>query len=360
MRKVFKKILLLPTVLIALCMLTQGVFATPAISTGSTAVARLAAPEPTAPEETMPEEEIDDPLLQEVQGLPEAIAAKIIQELEAGMDRLLQRGLTGLTEWGWAVTMEIVEFLISSLTMYSTSVFGTAWFKTIAGVFSRFGQLLFAVGVAMAFVDFGIEYRRKGADLTGAMLNFGKGLIAVSLFSAVPVPLFNFCVVIGHYILNAMAVNWSFTSIRDALAAQVGGEIIGVVLGIVMIILIFGIVFDTLKRGGILLIQICVGSLHMLSVPRGYMDGFYAWCRQVIALCVTVLLQNLLLCCGLMMIPSSDWILVGIGILFAAKEVPKICERFGMDTSTKTNFTNIAIGVNAAMQAVRAATTLLL
>ena len=30
--------------------------------------------------------------------------------------------------------------------------------------------------------------------------------------------------------------------------------------------------FANLKRGGILLIQIAVGSLYMFSVPRGYMD----------------------------------------------------------------------------------------
>ena len=34
--------------------------------------------------------------------------------------------------------------------------------------------------------------------------------------------------------------------------------------------------FSNLKRGGVLLIQIAVGSLYMFSVPRGYMDGFCA------------------------------------------------------------------------------------
>ena len=38
--------------------------------------------------------------------------------------------------------------------------------------------------------------------------------------------------------------------------------------------------FANLKRGGILLIQIAVGSLYMFSVPRGYLDGFYQWCSR--------------------------------------------------------------------------------
>ena len=35
--------------------------------------------------------------------------------------------------------------------------------------------------------------------------------------------------------------------------------------------------FANIKRGGILLIQIAVGSLYMFSVPRGYADGFNQW-----------------------------------------------------------------------------------
>ena len=42
--------------------------------------------------------------------------------------------------------------------------------------------------------------------------------------------------------------------------------------------------FSNLKRGGILLIQIAVGSLYMFSIPRGYTDGFVQWIKQVIGL----------------------------------------------------------------------------
>ena len=53
--------------------------------------------------------------------------------------------------------------------------------------------------------------------------------------------------------------------------------------------------FANLKRGGILLIQIAVGSLYMFSVPRGYIDGFTGWCKQVIGLCLTTFLQATIL-----------------------------------------------------------------
>ena len=58
--------------------------------------------------------------------------------------------------------------------------------------------------------------------------------------------------------------------------------------------------FDNLKRGGILLIQIAVGSLYMFSIARGSLDGFTQWIRQVIGLCLTAFLQSTILVAGLM------------------------------------------------------------
>ena len=52
--------------------------------------------------------------------------------------------------------------------------------------------------------------------------------------------------------------------------------------------------FSNIKRGGILLTQIAVGSLHMFSLPRGYSEGFTSWCKQVIAICFTTFMQTTL------------------------------------------------------------------
>ena len=69
--------------------------------------------------------------------------------------------------------------------------------------------------------------------------------------------------------------------------------------------------FANLKRGGILLIQIAVGSLYMFSVPRGYTDGFIQWCKQIIGLCLTAFLQSTILIAGLMVF--KDHALLGLG-----------------------------------------------
>lgn len=70
--------------------------------------------------------------------------------------------------------------------------------------------------------------------------------------------------------------------------------------------------FANLKRGGILLIQIAVGSLYMFSVPRGYTDGFIQWCKQIIGLCLTAFLQSTILIAGLMVF--KDHALLGLGL----------------------------------------------
>ena len=109
--------------------------------------------------------------------------------------------------------------------------------------------------------------------------------------------------------------------------------------------------FANLKRGGILLIQISVGSLYMFSVPRGYMDGFYQWCKQVIGLCLTTFLQATILTAGLMVI--RDHALLGLGLMLSAGEVPRICGAFGLDTSTKANVMSAVYTAQAAVNTTR-------
>lgn len=51
-----------------------------------------------------------------------------------------------------------------------------------------------------------------------------------------------------------------------------------------------------------LTLQIAVGSLYMFSVPRGYMDGFVQWCKQIIGLCLTTFLQATIITAGLLVL----------------------------------------------------------
>ena len=101
---------------------------------------------------------------------------------------------------------------------------------------------------------------------------------------------------------------------------------------ILMAYAVIKVFFANLKRGGILLIQIAVGSLYMFSVPRGYLDGFYQWCKQVVGLCLTAFLQATILIAGLSLF--NEHALLGLGLMLSAGEIPRIAGAFGLDTST--------------------------
>ena len=145
---------------------------------------------------------------------------------------------------------------------------------------------------------------------------------------------------------------------EEALSAGVFGGLGAITSPILLlfIIIMMGyavikVFFANLKRGGILLIQIAVGSLYMFSVPRGYLDGFVGWCKQIIGLCLTAFLQSTILIAGLMVL--KDHVLLGLGLMLAAGEIPRIAGAFGLDTSTRANFMSAVYAGQTAMNITR-------
>jgi hypothetical protein len=112
------------------------------------------------------------------------------------------------------------------------------------------------------------------------------------------------------------------------------------------------IFFANIKRGGILIIQIAVGSLYMFSSPRGLSDGYDRWMKQVAALCLTAFLQTTLLYLGLLTFPGN--MLLGLGVMLAADEVPRIAQEFGLDSSMKVNMMSVVHATTTAVNLTRA------
>ena len=136
---------------------------------------------------------------------------------------------------------------------------------------------------------------------------------------------------------------------------NVGSLGLNPILGIFLIILmgyaVIKVFFANLKRGGILLIQIAVGSLYMFSVPRGYIDGFVSWSKQVVGLCLTAFLQATILIAGLLV--WNDNMLLGLGLMLASSEIPRIAGQFGLDTSTKANLMSTIYAAQSAVNITR-------
>ena len=151
---------------------------------------------------------------------------------------------------------------------------------------------------------------------------------------------------------------WQRVDIGSAASSGVFGGIGSITSPIMVIFIIimmgYAIIkcfFSNLKRGGILLIQIAVGSLYMFSVPRGYMDGFVQWCKQIIGLCLTTFLQATILTAGLMVL--KDHALLGLGLMLSVGEVPRICGAFGLDTSTRANIMSAVYAAQTAVNTTR-------
>ncbi|EHJ7843775.1 MAG: hypothetical protein KHW81_15980 [[Clostridium] innocuum] len=183
--------------------------------------------------------------------------------------------------------------------------------------------------------------------------------MSVSLFTVVPLRLYQLCTSMQVTFTNSLAEVTYKDNTMGQMAVKVidtvSGQKLSLLLRLVIIILmgyaVIKVFLSCLKRGGLLVIQIAVGALYMFSVPRGYMDGFISWCKQVIGICFTSFLQATMLIAGLMVV--QDHMLLGVGIMFASSEIPRIAQQFGMDTSARANFSSSVYAIQSGVSTIR-------
>ena len=153
-------------------------------------------------------------------------------------------------------------------------------------------------------------------------LNIIKVFMAVNLFTVVPLKLYGFAVSMQSSMSGDMTglIVVEDKSLVQEILDVIAGIAFGPLLAIFIVIMtgyaVVKVFFASLKRGGILLIQIAVGSMYMFSVPRGFSDGFIMWIKQVIATCLTTFLQSTMLVCGLILF--KEYWLLGLGIMLSA------------------------------------------
>lgn len=258
---------------------------------------------------------------------------------------------------------EIMDWIFGKVTGFFVSFFAgignmgielfeLTWIQSIVMFFSYFAWALFVVGIVVAVFETAIEYSSGKGSIKQVSLDIIKGFMAVSLFTTLPVKLYALSIelqqsltseitgykdgvgVIASNVMNNFS-SGDYTSLYSSWSNSFANPLFTLFIIIMIGYAVIKVFFANLKRGGILLIQIAVGSLYMFSIPRGYPDGFNMWCKQVIAICLTSFLQVTILAAGL--IALSDNVLLGTGLMLSANEVPRICGAFGMDTSHKAN-----------------------
>ena len=294
-----------------------------------------------------------------------------IQDLINGIGNAIGNALSSTwtsisdTIWGkfmsfiYSMVYEALADFFSMMTEIGANLFDLDWVKAALHFFNLFGWGLFIAGLVVAIFDTAIEYQTMGRlNIKKQVLPFLYGLLAVNLFTTVPVELFRFSVNLQNTFVKdlaneAIGMNldvqyWAHQSLGLFNPASAGLSS-NVLLELLMIICLGYCVikcfFSNIKRGGILLTQIAVGSFYLFSLPRGMTEGFTGWCKQIVALCFTTFMQTTLLMMGLITMQSHA--LIGLGVMLAANEVPRIAQHFGLDTSTRFN----------AMSAVHTTTT---
>jgi hypothetical protein len=245
-------------------------------------------------------------------------------------------------------------------------VFDLKWVQALIMLFTLFGWALFIAGVVVAIFDVAIEYQTGRANIKTTAINILKGFFACSLIGILPVELYKFCISLQNTfsrdIANLFGDMQAFDLATESFSTFVnsfrpselaGNSLLNLCIMIAFAYCVIKIFFQNIKRGGILLVQMSVGSLYMFSVPRGYTDGFTQWMKQVVATCLTAFLQTTLLYLGLITFKGNA--LLGLGIMLAANEVPRIAQQFGLDSSAKFNLMS---AVHATATAVNLSRTI--
>ncbi|SDA30221.1 hypothetical protein SAMN02910447_03146 [Ruminococcus sp. YE71] len=248
---------------------------------------------------------------------------------------------------------DFFEFINST----TSNIFTLAWVQTFISLFASMGQILFVCGFIVAVFDCAVAYENGGANIKNTAINIFKGFMAAYLFADIPPKLYALCCHLqGSFAGDLVsAFTGAMSSDVSTTAKLVLLELSGnaTLFNLVFIILIgyctVKIVFANIKRGGILLCQIAVGSLYMFGVPRGFTDGFYGWCKQVIATCLTTFLQTTILYLGLLTYTAHP--LIAIGLCLSATEVPRVAQMYGLETSVKVNMTSISQTVSLGSKA---------
>lgn len=274
-------------------------------------------------------------------------------------------------------------FLIAKLISFNNdltqSLFNNSAVISFIGLVDIIGAFLFVAGTAFAFADWAINSQENGKScLTNTLKNVIIGFVALLSFSVIPPLLLSFTNNLCSQLTTDMAITqmndyaqkmWdaglhtSLPLFGTSIDIDIPNPFIGdtdamdtifmPIFVIIMLVCVLRLFLANIKRGGVMLILIFVCPMHLFSVPRGYTDAFYSWCKQVIAVCLTAFIESFLVALSLLVYSVSAEMFVSVGLALASFESPKIMQQFGIDTSMKANISQAIFGISGTMGIVR-------
>lgn len=267
---------------------------------------------------------------------------------------------TALVQWIYTAIYDAVADLFTGINHMGAEIFTLSWVTAVVDLFTLFGWTLFVAGVVVAVFDVAVECQSGRVSIKSAAINILKGFFACAMIGVVPIELYKFCVSLqntfagdltrifagtqtasfGEFVIHILSIAFNPINVTT-------GALKMLCILIAFSYCVIKVFFANIKRGGILLIQMAVGALYMFSVPRGYDDGFNQWCKQVAAICLTAFMQTTLLFLGMMTFQNN--MILGLGVMLAANEVPRIAQQYGLDSSVKVNMMSVVHSTSTAV-----------
>lgn len=189
-----------------------------------------------------------------------------------------------IIDWVYSQIVGFLGDFFAQMGNMGVELFEMSWVQSIVLFFSYLAWTLYIVGLVVSAFETGIDYQNGRGSVKDTLLNALKGFLAVSLFTTAPIELFKLSVELQASLTSGIT---GYGSGIDTLATQIIDKLnaagtvseavssgafggLGSITSPIMVLFIIimmgyaviKVFFSNLKRGGILLIQISVGSLY--------------------------------------------------------------------------------------------------
>ena len=246
-----------------------------------------------------------------------------------------------ILKWFYEMIYNAVADFFTEMGKMGAEMFDLSWVQATVTLFTYFGWALFAAGTVVAIFDVAVEYQSGRANIKTASINVIKGFFACSLIGIVPIELYKFCIALQNTFAHGLT-----GLMVSGKTVDLSGESTSVLEGCFKVSA--QTTFNLFNILCLIAFAYCVVKIFFQNIKRG---GFVQWMKQVAAICLTAFLQTTILYLGLLTFPDN--MLLGMGILLSANEVPRIAQQFGLDSSVKVNMMSVVHATTTAVNLTR-------
>lgn len=255
-----------------------------------------------------------------------------------------------LLRWMYDALIGGFETVIGDVVDIGTEVFehpqNYPYVQVTIEFFQKLAWVFLALGLVLAAMEAAIAYYNGRGDFGNVALNVIKSYAVCFFLTTFAIRVYKFVLldinpgwleVVMHTGTNppeavdTHGILVLFTAILDGLEL-IGYGLHGIIMLLVILYLLIKIYFMIFKRTALFIALLGIGSLHMIEIPRGIWDGFTGWVKQVAGICFITVIQTTLLGIAARLFVDGHPLL-GIGMMAACEDVPRIADRYGVDTS---------------------------